>query len=92
MGTEIENQIQKAINLSALKLLAEVKKETPVITGNLRNSIRLEKTGEGFVIGTNSNYAEAVELGLNRKGKGRHMFLKSSLKFSDIFFNELKKL
>lgn len=41
----------------------EVILNTPVDTGRLRSSIVVEEIPEGFIIGTNVEYAEAVELG-----------------------------
>lgn len=48
-------------------LETEVKRETPVLTGNLRSSIIGKKTG--FMqaeVGTNANYARYVEYGTSR--------------------------
>lgn len=60
----MEKEFKKVIGIVALKVLAEIKKETPVKTGRLRNSITLKQEGDTFIIGTNVNYAEAVELGV----------------------------
>lgn len=41
----------------------EIMMNTPVDTGRLRQSIVVEETKGGFIIGTNVSYAEYVELG-----------------------------
>lgn len=41
----------------------EIMMNTPVITGRLRQSIVVEETEDGFIIGSNLDYAEPVELG-----------------------------
>ena len=58
------DEVDKAIGRAAFKLLAEVKRNTPVRTGALRNSIILQKTQNGFEIGSSLSYAEAVEMGV----------------------------
>ncbi len=61
----LEGDVQQVINKVALQTLAEVQKGCPVVTGKLRNSIVLEKQTDGsIVIGTNLNYAEFVEIGV----------------------------
>lgn len=42
----------------------EIMMNTPVITGRLRQSIVVEETDDGFIIGSNLDYAEYVELGV----------------------------
>lgn len=56
-------EINKIIGKVVLKTLGHIQKETPVDTGNLRNSIKAEKTADGWTIGTAVEYAEDVEYG-----------------------------
>ena len=68
----IETDIAHKIGKVALFTQAEVKRNTPVITGRLRNSIVAVNRGEGvWIVGTNVNYAGKVEV-------RRNMFLKGS--------------
>lgn len=78
---EVLSAMEKAIErgLEAIGLTAEgyAKKETPVVTGRLRNSISHEVENESVYIGTNVEYAPNVELGsLGREGK--HMLQKAA--------------
>ena len=68
----IETDIARKIGKVALLTQAEVKRNTPVITGRLRNSIVAVNRGSAeWVIGTNVEYAGKVEV-------RRNMFLKGS--------------
>ena len=60
----MEKEFKKVIGIAALKTLAEIKKNTPVSSGRLRNSIILKQEGDTYIIGTNVDYAEYVELGV----------------------------
>ena len=61
----IETDIARKIGKVALLTQAEVKKNTPVITGRLRNSIVAVNRGSAeWVVGTNLKYAQYVELGV----------------------------
>ena len=60
----MERETEKRINKAVLRTLAYIKKNTPVKTSNLRNSIVVNKTETGFIIGTNTKYAEHVEIGV----------------------------
>jgi hypothetical protein len=55
----------EAMTRAVLAVEAQVKRETPVRTGNLRRSIthRVEQGGNRGVIGTNASYARAVHEG-----------------------------
>jgi len=56
---------QQVMNKIALQTLAEVQMNCPVVSGRLRNSIVLEKQTNGdIIIGTNLDYAEFVEIGV----------------------------
>lgn len=79
----------KKRGLEAIGLTAEghAKKETPVDTGRLRNSISHTTDDEAEYIGTNVEYAPYVELGA-RGRKGAHMLQRAASEHTD----EYKKL
>lgn len=74
----------KKRGLEAIGLTAEgyAKKETPVDTGRLRNSISHATDDEAAYIGTNVEYAPYVELGA-RGRKGKHMLQRAATEHSD---------
>ena len=69
--------------LTAIGSSAEThaKKETPVDTGRLRNSISHTVDGEAAYIGSNVEYAPYVELGTSR-AKAHHMLQKAATEHS----------
>ena len=79
----------KKRGLEAIGLTAEghAKKETPVDTGRLRNSISHSTDDEAAYIGTNVEYAPYVELGA-RGRKGVHMLQRAATEHAD----EYKKI
>ena len=79
----------KSRGLEAIGLTAEghAKKETPVDTGRLRNSISHATDDEAAYIGTNVEYAPYVELGA-RGRQGKHMLQRAASEHAD----EYKKL
>ena len=74
----------KKRGLEAIGLTAEgyAKKDTPVDTGRLRNSISHSTDDEAAYIGTNVEYAPYVELGA-RGRKGKHMLQKAASEHTD---------
>ena len=74
----------KKRGLEAIGLVAEghAKKETPVDTGRLRNSISHATDDEAAYIGTNVEYAPYVELGA-RGRKGKHMLQRAAAEHAD---------
>ena len=74
----------KKRGLEAIGLAAEgyAKKETPVDTGRLRNSISHATDDEAAYIGTNVEYAPYVELGA-RGRKGKHMLQRAASEHTD---------
>ena len=74
----------KKRGLEAIGLTAEgnAKKETPVDTGRLRNSISHTADDEAAYIGTNVEYAPYVELGA-RGRQGKHMLQRSATEHTD---------
>lgn len=74
----------KKRGLEAIGLTAEghAKKETPVDTGRLRNSISHATDDDAAYIGTNVEYAPYVELGA-RGRKGVHMLQRAASEHTD---------
>ena len=74
----------KKRGLEAIGLTAEgyAKKDTPVDTGRLRNSISHATDDEAAYIGTNVEYAPYVELGA-RGRKGKHMLQRAASEHTD---------
>ena len=74
----------KKRGLDAIGLTAEghAKKETPVDTGRLRNSISHATDDDAAYIGTNVEYAPYVELGA-RGRKGVHMLQRAATEHTD---------
>ena len=74
----------KRRGLEAIGLTAEgyAKRETPVDTGRLRNSISYATDDEAAYIGTNVEYAPYVELGA-RGRQGVHMLQRAATEHAD---------
>ena len=74
----------KKRGLEAIGLTAEgyAKKDTPVDTGRLRNSISHATDDEAAYIGTNVEYGPYVELGA-RGRKGVHMLQRAATEHTD---------
>ena len=72
-------------------LVAETyaKDETPVDTGNLRNSITYDADDKEIVIGTNVEYAPPVELG-HRNYVGKRMLYKAASQHNQEYQDILK--
>jgi phage gpG-like protein len=88
---EVLSAMEKAIErgLEAIGLTAEgyAKKETPVDTGRLRNSISHAVDDKAAYIGSNVEYAPYVELG-SRGRDGKHMLQRAAAEHS----SEYKRL
>ena len=88
---EVLSAMEKAIErgLEAIGLTAEghAKKNTPVDTGRLRNSISHAVEDKAAYIGTNVEYAPYVELGA-RGRQGKHMLQQAATEHT----TEYKKL
>ena len=83
---QVLSAMEKAIErgLEAIGLTAEghAKKETPVDTGRLRNSISHAVEDGAAYIGTNVEYAPYVELGA-RGRDGKHMLQRAATEHTD---------
>ena len=69
-----QSDIEKALNKSCLAVENEAKKQCPVDTGDLRNSITHEVEDNVGYVGTNKEYAPYVEYGTGifaSEGNGR---------------------
>ena len=77
-------KMAKKRGLEAIGLTAEgyAKKDTPVDTGRLRNSISHATDDEAAYIGTNVEYAPYIELGA-RGRKGVHMLQRAASEHTD---------
>ena len=77
-------EMAKKRGLEAIGLTAEghAKKETPVDTGRLRNSIAHAVENDAAYIGTSTSYAPFVELGA-RGRKGVHMLQRAASEHTD---------
>ena len=77
-------QRAKKRGLEAIGLTAEghAKKNTPVDTGRLRNSVSHATDDEAAYIGTNVEYAPYVELGAQGR-KGVHMLQRAATEHTD---------
>lgn len=85
-SAEVLSALEKAKKrgLEAIGLTAEgyAKKDTPVDTGRLRNSISHATDDEAAYIGTNVEYAPYVELGA-RGRDGKHMLQRAATEHAD---------
>ena len=83
---QVLSAMEKAIKngLEAIGLTAEghAKKETPVDTGRLRNSIAHAVESDAAYIGTSTSYAPFVELGA-RGRNGVHMLQRAASEHAD---------
>ena len=77
-------EMAKKRGLEAIGLTAEgyAKKDTPVDTGRLRNSISHTTDDEAAYIGTNVEYGPYVELGA-RGRQGKHMLQRAASEHTD---------
>lgn len=69
LGRNSERILERGMEKGCKRLQAEIKVNTPVDTGDLRNSISVEKVGRlKFEVGTNKEYAVPVEYGTGKFG------------------------
>ena len=71
---QLEKEIQDEINKTALRIETEAKKNTPVDTGRLRSSIKIDLRPLEAEIGTNVNYAAFVEFGTSKQSAQPYLF------------------
>ena len=75
--SKMEKAIERGLEAIGLTAEGHAKKETPVDTGRLRNSISHATDKEAAYIGTNVEYAPYVELG-SRGRDGKHMLQRAA--------------
>ena len=66
VGAALKKAIARGLEAIGVAAEGHAKKECPVDTGNLRNSITHTQDGEAAYIGTNVEYAPYVELGTSK--------------------------
>lgn len=59
----IEGQVRAKNEAAAVVVENSAKRRCPVDSGRLRSSITHDSDGDGFIVGTNVEYASFVELG-----------------------------
>jgi len=78
LASKFPDKLRGVITKSVLVVEGRAKKTVPVLTGRLRSSITHEvnKEGVGYVgkVGTNVEYAPAVEFGLKRSRAKPYLF------------------
>lgn len=60
---DVEKFFAKEMNDKANKLKSDIARGTPVKTGKLKRSLRIEKSGKKIEIGSDAEYASFVEFG-----------------------------
>lgn len=92
-SNEVLERLKKAKHRAgeAIGLTAETyaKRDTPVDTGNLRNSITYSNNGKVVIIGTNVKYAPHIELG-HKNYVGKRMLYKAASQHTDEYKNIIK--
>ena len=78
----LENAKKRGLEAIGLTAEGHAKKETPVDTGRLRNSVSHTIDDEAAYIGTNVEYAPYVELGA-RGRQGVHMLQRAAAEHAD---------
>ena len=78
----LERAKKRGLEVIGMTAEGHAKKETPVDTGRLRNSISHATDDESAYIGTNVEYAPYVELGA-RGRKGKHMLQRAAAEHTD---------
>ena len=77
VSSKIESEINEALKNGALQIENIAKRNTPVDTGRLRDSINIEQIDNmSYEIGTNVEYAEAVHEGW--RGRTPKPFMKTA--------------
>lgn len=93
---ETQEQVCNAIEEIAKKYVEKAKENVPVDTGNLRDSISYEVDGDHAEVGTDVEYAAAVELKDSTHRVGKSHFLRDAgqnnvSEFEKIARDELSK-
>ncbi len=86
----MEKAIERGLESIGLTAEGHAKKETPVDTGRLRNSISHAVEDKAAYIGTNVEYAPYVELGA-RGRDGKHMLQRAATEHTDEYKRLMKE-
>lgn len=87
--SDFEKALQRGLKAVGMTAEGYAKKETPVDTGRLRNSITHAVDEESVYIGTNVEYAPYIELGA-RGRKAHHMLQRAATEHTEEFQALLK--
>ena len=81
---EFESAVERALTRIGLQAETYAKRECPVDTGNLRNSITNAVDDKSAYVGTNVEYAAFVELGTSR-AKAQPFLKPAATEHSDVY-------
>lgn len=84
VGEEFEQACERALTRIGLQAETYAKRECPVDTGNLRNSITNAVDDKSAYVGTNVEYAPYVELGTSR-AKAQPFIKPAATEHSDVY-------
>lgn len=84
VGEEFQQAIERALTRIGLQAETYAKRECPVDTGNLRNSITNAVDDKSAYVGTNVEYAPYVELGTSR-AKAQPFIKPAATEHSDVY-------
>ena len=84
VGEEFEQAVERALTRIGLQAETYAKRECPVDTGNLRNSITNAIDDKSAYVGTNVEYAPYVELGTSR-AKAQPFIKPAATEHSDVY-------
>ena len=84
VGEELEQACERALIRIGLQAETYAKRECPVDTGNLRNSITNAVDDKSAYVGTNVEYAPYVELGTSR-AKAQPFIKPAATEHSDVY-------
>ena len=84
VGEEFQQACERALTRIGLQAEAYAKRECPVDTGNLRNSITNAVDDKSAYVGTNVEYAPYVELGTSR-AKAQPFLKPAATEHSDVY-------
>ncbi len=84
VGEELEQAVERALTRIGLQAETYAKRECPVDTGNLRNSITNAVDDKSAYVGSNVFYAPYVELGTSR-AKAQPFIKPAATEHSDVY-------
>lgn len=84
VGEEFQQAVERALTRIGLQAETYAKRECPVDTGNLRNSITNAADDKSAYVGTNVEYAPYVELGTSR-AKAQPFIKPAATGHSDVY-------